>query len=153
MLGGGSGLAPMLAPLFGYFFSMIAMLTAVVVLLTSVSSVSTLGNGRHHLRPPVIDRTVTADQSAQHQSPVAQEKTSPTQDVSAIVSTAKADTKKASITKPKCLLVSTTTTAMGTRWVMPRNLGTAQEVSGSADPVRERPAASARKARNVRRVM
>jgi len=67
-------------------------------LLTSVSSVSTLGNGRHHLRPPVIDRTVTADQSAQHQSPVAQEKTSPTQDVSAIVSTAKADTKKASIT-------------------------------------------------------
>ena len=30
--------APMLAPLFGYFFSMIAMLTAVVVVLTGFSN-------------------------------------------------------------------------------------------------------------------
>src|SRR5215472_730674 len=52
--------------------------------------------------------------------------------------------KKASIPNPKWPPVSATTTAMGTRWVMLKNLGTAQEVSGSADPVRERPAASRR---------
>src|SRR5262245_47120752 len=45
--------------------------------------------------------------------------------------------KKASITNPKCLPVGATTTAMGTRWVMLKNLGTVQEVSGSADPVHE----------------
>src|ERR1700751_5419377 len=42
--------------------------------------------------------------------------------------------KKASITNPKCSPVSATTTAMGTRWVMPTNLGTAQEVLFSNDP-------------------
>jgi len=90
----------MLAPLFGYFFSMIAMLTAFAVLLTSFSNISTLGKGRHHLRPPVIGRTVTVDQAAQSQSPVAQE-TSPAKDVSAILPTAKADTKKSKHYKPK----------------------------------------------------
>ena len=119
----------MLASLFGYFFSMIAMLTAFAVLLTSFSNISTLGKGRHHLRPPVISRTVTVDQAAQSQSPVAQE-TSPAKDVSAILSTAKADAKKVSITSPKLSLVSTTTTAMGTRGVMPKD--TAQEVFFSA---------------------
>jgi hypothetical protein len=52
------------------------MLTAAVVLLTSFSNISTSGKGRQHFRPPVIGRTVTVDQAAQSQSPVAQE-TSP----------------------------------------------------------------------------
>ena len=89
----------MLAPLFGYFFSMIAMLTAFAVLLTSFSNISTLGKGRHHLRPPVIGRTVTTEQAAQSQSPVAQETSA--KDVSAILSTAKAETKKSKHYKPK----------------------------------------------------
>jgi hypothetical protein len=123
----------MLVPLLGYFFCMITMLTAVTVLLTSFSGISTLKQGRHHPRPPVIGRTVTAEDTAQWHSPVAKE-ASPAKDVSPVVATAKADTKKASITNPKCSPVSATTTAMGTRWVMPKNLGTAQEVSFSADP-------------------
>ena len=40
----------MLAPLLGYFFCMITMLTAVTVLLTSFSGISTLKQERHH--PP-----------------------------------------------------------------------------------------------------
>ena len=124
----------MLVPLLGYFFCMITVLTAVTVLLTSFSGISTrLKQGRHHPRPPVIGRTVTAEESAQWHSPVAKE-ASPAKDVSPVVATAKADTKKVSITNPKCSPVSATTTAMGTRWVMPKNLGTAQEVSFSADP-------------------
>src|SRR5215813_9528169 len=49
--------------------------------------------------------------------------------------------KKASITNPKCSLtnpkcspVSATTTAMGTRWVMPKSMGTAQGLLFSNDP-------------------
>jgi len=127
----------MLAPLFGYFFSMITMLTAVVVVLTSFSNISTLGKGRHHLRPPVINRTVTVDNAAR-QSPVAQE-TSP-----AVVSTVKAeDIKKASITSSKWSLVSATTTALGTQWVMPKKPGTAQEVFFSNDAAHGQPAFNA----------
>jgi hypothetical protein len=92
----------MLVPLFGYFFSMIAMLTTLVVMLASFSNISTLGKGRHHLRPPVIDRTVKVDQAAQRQSPVVQE-TSPAKDVSAILSTTKADSKKSTHYKPKAV--------------------------------------------------
>jgi len=66
---------------------MIAMLTAAVVLLASFSNISTLGKGRHHLRPPEIGRTVTVDQAAQSQLPAAQE-TSPAKDVSPVVATA-----------------------------------------------------------------
>src|SRR5207302_6042772 len=74
--------APMLAPLLGYFFCMITMLTAVTVLLTSFSGISTrLKQGRHHPRPPVIGRTVTAEETAQWHSPVAKE-ASPAKDVS-----------------------------------------------------------------------
>jgi hypothetical protein len=90
----------MLAPLFGYFFSMITMLTTFVVLLTSFSSISPLGKGRHHLRPPEIGRTVTVDQAAQWRSPVALER-SPEKDGSAIFSTAKAETQKSKHHKPK----------------------------------------------------
>ena len=88
----------MLAPLFGYFFCMITMLTAVVVLLTSFSNISTIGNGRHHLRPPVIGRTVTVE--VQRHSPVAKE-ASAAKDVTPVVAIAKADTKKVKHYKPK----------------------------------------------------
>ena len=88
----------MLAALFGYFFCMITMLTAVVVLLTSFANISTLGNGRHRLRPPVIGRTVTVE--AQRHSPVAKEEAL-AKDVTPIVSTAKADSKKSKHYKPK----------------------------------------------------
>ena len=87
----------MLAPLFGYFFCMVTMLTAVVVLLTSFSSISTIGNGRQHLRPPVIGRQVTVE--IQRHSPVAKAE-APAKDASPVVA-AKTDTKKIKHYKPK----------------------------------------------------
>jgi hypothetical protein len=87
----------MLASLFGYFFSMITMLTAAVVLLTGLSNISTFGSGRHYPRP-VIAPTVTVE--AQRHSPIAKE-ASPAKDVSPVVATAKADTKKIKHYKPK----------------------------------------------------
>jgi hypothetical protein len=75
---------------------MITVLAAAVVLLTGVSNISTLGNGRHH--SPVISRTVTVE--LQRRSPVAKE-ASPAKDVSPVVATAKADTKKTKHYKPK----------------------------------------------------
>jgi hypothetical protein len=105
----------MLVPLLGYFFCMITVLAATVVLLTGVSNISTLGNGRHH--SPVISRTVTvelqrrspvakeaspAKEELQRHSPVAKE-ASPAKDVSPVVATAKADTKKTKHYKPKVL--------------------------------------------------
>ena len=92
----------MLASLFGYFACMITILTAVAVLLTSVSNIATIGNARHHLRPPVIGRTVTVE--AQRHSPVAKDEApSPAKDASPVVMTAKADTKKIKHNKPKVL--------------------------------------------------
>ncbi|MGA8692654.1 MAG: hypothetical protein WBG18_29010 [Xanthobacteraceae bacterium] len=101
----------MLAPLFGYFFSMIAVLTAAVVVLTSISNISTFGNVRHHPRPAAIGRTVTvelqrhspvanAPSPAKDVAPVAKE-ASPAKDVSPVVATAKVDTKKSKHYKPK----------------------------------------------------
>src|SRR6516165_11903420 len=90
----------MIAPLLGYFFCMITMLTAVVVVLTGLSNISTSKQERHHLRPPVIGQTVTAEETAQRPSPVAKE-ASPEKDVSRVVATAKADTKKIKHYKPK----------------------------------------------------
>ena len=92
----------MIAPLLGYFFCMITMLTAVVVVLTGLSNISTSKQERHHLRPPVIGRTVTAEEPAQRPSPVAKE-ASPAKDVSSFVATAKADTRKSKHYKPKVL--------------------------------------------------
>jgi hypothetical protein len=77
---------------------MITVLTAVVALLTSFSNISTIGNGRHHLRPPVIGRTVTVE--VQRHSPVAREEAS-AKDVSPVVAIAKTDTKKIKHYKPK----------------------------------------------------
>jgi hypothetical protein len=90
----------MLACLFGYFFSMITVLTAAVVVLTSFSNISMTGNGRNHLRPPVIGRTVTVE--LQRHSPVAKVE-APSKDVSPVVATAKADAKASKSHKPKVL--------------------------------------------------
>jgi hypothetical protein len=88
----------MLAPLFGYFLSMIAMLAAAVAVLTGISNISTIGNGRQHLRPPVIGRTVAVE--IQRHPQVAKEET-PAKDVSPVIATANADTKKSKHYKPK----------------------------------------------------
>ncbi len=88
----------MLAPLFGYFFGMITVLTGAVVLLTGLPNISTIGNGHHYPRP-AIARTVTVE--LQRHSRVA--KASPAKDVSPVVSTAKADTKQIKHSKPKVL--------------------------------------------------
>jgi hypothetical protein len=107
----------MLVPLLGYFFCMITVLAAALVLLTGVSNISTLGNGRHH--SPVISRTVAVE--VQRHSRVAKEE-APAKNASpvgatakpvvatakpvvatakAVVATAKADTKKSKHYKPK----------------------------------------------------
>ena len=90
----------MLASLFGYFFSMITVLTAAVVLLTGLSNISTFGSGRHYPRP-AIARTVTVE--LQRHSPVAKEASSAKDNVSPVAATAKADTKKIKHYKPKVL--------------------------------------------------
>jgi hypothetical protein len=89
----------MLASLFGYFFGMLAVLTAAVVFLTGLSNISPLGGGRHYPRP-AIARTVAVE--LQRHSPVAKEAVLAT-DVSPVVATAKADTKKIKHYKPKVL--------------------------------------------------
>jgi hypothetical protein len=88
----------MLAPLLGYFFSMITVLTAAVVLLTGFVNISPSRKESHHLRPPVIDRTVMVE--TQRHSPVAKEE-APAKDVSPVVATAKVDAKKNKHYKPK----------------------------------------------------
>jgi hypothetical protein len=98
----------MLASLFGYFFGMLAVLTTAVVFLTGLSNTSTLGNGRHYPRA-AIARTITVE--AQRHSPVAKEASSAKDkeassakdNVSPVVATAKADTKKIKHYKPKVL--------------------------------------------------
>ncbi len=87
------------ASLFGFFFGMIAVLAAAVVLLTGLSNISTFGNGRHYPRP-AIARTVKVE--AQQHSPVVKEE-APAKDVSPVVATAKANTKKIKHYKPKVL--------------------------------------------------
>ena len=97
MLSGARGPAPMPASLFGFFFGMVAVLTAAVVLLTGLPNISTIGNGRHYPRP-AIARTVMVE--LQRHSP---KKASAAKDVSPVVSTAKADTKQIKHYKPKVL--------------------------------------------------
>jgi hypothetical protein len=88
---------------------MITVLTGAVVVLNGLSNISTLGNGRHYPRPPVIGRTVMVE-TQRHLPPVAKEaslaksvakEASPAKDVSPVVATAKADTKKSKHHKPK----------------------------------------------------
>jgi hypothetical protein len=92
----------MRASLFGYFFGMITVLTAVV--LSGLSNISTFGNGRHYQRPPVIGRTIMVE--TQRHSPPAAKESSPAKptwakeaslakEVSSVVVIQKTDTKKA----------------------------------------------------------
>ena len=90
----------MLGSLFGYFFCMVTMLTAVTVLLTCFPNISTIANGPHHLRTPVIGRTVTVEVQRQRHSQVAKDE-APAKDFSPVIVTAKADTKKGKHYKPK----------------------------------------------------
>jgi len=99
----------MLAPLVGSFLFMITVLTAAVVVLTGFSNISTSKQERHHLRPPVIGRTVMVE-TQRHSPPVAKEaspaksvakEASPAKDVSPVVATAKAGTKKIKHYKPR----------------------------------------------------
>src|SRR6516225_2263652 len=89
----------MLAPLVGSFLFLITVLTAAAVVLTGFSNISTSKQERHHLRPPVIGRTVMVE-TQRHSPPVAKE-ASPAKDVSPVVATAKADTKKIKHYKPR----------------------------------------------------
>jgi len=91
----------MRASLFGYFFGMIAALSAAVVSLTGLSNISTVGNGRRYPRP-AITQTVTVELQ-RRRSPVAKEASAATHDVSSAVATAKADTKKTKHYHPKVL--------------------------------------------------
>jgi hypothetical protein len=112
---------------------MITMLAAAVVVLTGISNISTIANGRHHLRPPVIGRTVAVE--LQRHSPVAKEASQQRMTSLQSLLLQKRTLKKSSITSPRFSPVSATTiTAIGTLWVMPKNLGTAQAASFSADP-------------------
>ncbi len=89
----------MLASLFGYFFAMLAVLTTAVFLVSGLSNISMLGN-RPHYPSPAIARTVAVE--LQGHSPVAKEAVL-AKDVSPVVATAKADTKKIKHYKPKVL--------------------------------------------------
>jgi hypothetical protein len=80
----------MIAPLLGYFFCMVTVLTACAVLLTGFVNISPSRQGNQHLRPPVIGRTVMVE--TQRHSSVAKEET-PAKDVSPVIATAKADAK------------------------------------------------------------
>jgi len=115
----------MIAPLLGYFFCMVTVLTAFAVLLTGFVNISSSRQGSLHLRPPAIGRTVMVE--TQRHSSVAKEET-PAKDVSPVIATAKRTLKKASITSQKWLRVSATTTATEPHWVTPKNLDTPQEV-------------------------
>ena len=87
------------ASLFGYFFGMITVLTGTVVLFTSVSNISSIGNGRHHLRPPVIGRTVAVE--IQRRPPPVVKEEARAKDASPVVHTAKMESKKSKHYKPK----------------------------------------------------
>ena len=119
-----------LAAVVGYFFGVIMAFTAVVALALGLFNISATVNGPRHYPHAVIDRTVTAGATAQRRS-LAAKKASPAKDVSPVV--AGADIKKSKHHKPKVLARQPDSTAMGTRWVMPKNPDTAREVSSSAD--------------------
>jgi hypothetical protein len=85
--------------LFGYFLGMITVLAAAVAVLSGLSNISTLGNGRHYPRPPVIGRTVMVE--TQRHSPPAAKEASSAKDVSPVVA-AKAETENKH-SKPKVL--------------------------------------------------
>jgi len=110
------------------------VLSAVVVVLTSFSNISTIGNGRNHLRPPVIGRTVTVEVQRQRHSQVAKDQ-APAMDFSPVIVTAKADTKKGKHYKPKVFARQPNNYGYGNALGMRKT----QEVSFSADPAQSYP--------------
>jgi len=94
---GGSRSGPYATFFVWLLFCMITMLTGVAVLLTSFPNISTIANGRNH---PVIARTVTVEIQRQRHSQVAKREV-PAKDVTQVVASAKADTKKIKHSKPK----------------------------------------------------
>jgi hypothetical protein len=90
----------MLGPLFGFFFCMVAVLTAAVALLNTLPNISTVGNGRHVARPEIA-RAVRVE--LQRHSTIAKVE-APAKNVSPVVSTANADTKQIKHSKPKAVI-------------------------------------------------
>ena len=84
----------------GYFFGMITAFTAVVALAIGLFNITAAVNGPRHYPRPEIARTVTVE--TQRHSPAANQ-ASPAKDVSPVVATAKADTKKSKHYKRKVL--------------------------------------------------
>jgi hypothetical protein len=89
---------PELAAVLGYVFGVIMAFTAVVALALGLFNISAAVNGPRHYPRPVIGRTVMVE--TQRRSPAANAP-SPAKDVSPVVATAKADTKKIKHYKPK----------------------------------------------------
>ena len=79
----------------GYFFGVIMAFTAVVALAVGLFNITGAVNGARQQHRPVIARTVTVE--IQRHSP----KASAAKDVTPVVATAKADTKKSKHYKPK----------------------------------------------------
>jgi hypothetical protein len=98
--------APMLLPLLGYFFCMIAVLTAAVGVTLGLSNISTSERARHYPRP-VVERNVKATNAEPRLFMVVPEADrSSVKNVeanSAAVPTEKADAKKSKPHKPKVL--------------------------------------------------
>ena len=82
----------------GYFFGAITAFTAVVALAVGLFNIAAEVNGPRKQPHPVVARTVMVE--VQRHSPVAKE-ASAAKDVSPVVATAKADTKKIKHYKPK----------------------------------------------------
>jgi hypothetical protein len=99
----------MLLPLLGYFFCMIAVLTAAAGMMLGFSNISTSERARHYLHPrPVVERNVTATNREPRLFMVAPETKdgSPAKNMdanSAAVPSEKADAKKRKPHKPKVL--------------------------------------------------
>ena len=83
----------------GYFFGAITAFVAVVALAIGLFNIPATVNGTRHYPRPVIARTVMVE--TQRHSPSVAKEASPAKDVSPVVATAKADTKKSKHHKPK----------------------------------------------------
>src|SRR6516225_5189490 len=124
----------MVLPLLGYFFCMIAVLTAAAGAMIGLFSASTSARGHHYPRP-VVERTVKATNTEQRLFMVVPEtdrsSVKNTEANSAAVLAEKRTLNKTSLTSPKCSPVSTTTThepATETRWAIPKHPGTGHSV-------------------------
>jgi hypothetical protein len=80
---------------------MITVLAAVAVSLTGFVNISLSRKESQHLRPPAIGQIVMVE--TQRHSPPAAKEASPAKTDSSVVATAKADTKKIKLYKPKVL--------------------------------------------------